>query len=136
MPLDREHVTAASRIMLPTYVALTLALGLVYTFDPLHRLHGIPALAAQRAVMGGQMWPWGLLFLALSGLMLAAFLQRRRQWFVFALYGCAAAFLMWAVLYTVSIFLDPTTSLLAPAYPLFVVRACRASAKSLLRGER
>ena len=136
MPLTKATVTAASRIMLPTYVALTAVIGLVYLLDPLDRLAGVHALAAQRWIMGGQMWPWGLVFLGLSCVMLAAFRQKRRQWFVFALYGCAVTFGMWAVLYAVSIFLDPSTSLLAPVYPLFVVRACRASAKSLMRGER
>jgi len=136
MPLTKANVTAASRIMLPTYIVLTGVIGIVYTFDPLGRLDGVAALAAQRWIMGGQMWPWGLVFLGLSAVMLAAFRQKRREWFVFALYGCAVTFAMWSVLYAVSIFLDPVTSLLAPVYPLFVVRACRASAKSLLRGER
>ena len=136
MPLTKATVTVASRIMLPTYVALTAVIGLVYLLDPCNRLDGIPALTAPRWVMGGQMWPWGLLFLGLSVVMLAAFNTHRREWFIFALYGCAATFLMWAIMYGISIFLDPTTSLLAPVYPLFVVRACRASAQSLLRGER
>jgi len=136
MPLTKANVTAASRVMLPTYVVMTAVIGLVYLLDPLGRLERVHALTAQRMLMGGQMWPWGLVFLGLSVVMLAAFRQHRRTWFVFALYGCAVAFLMWAILYAVSIFLDPATSLLAPVYPLFVVRACRASAKSLLRGER
>ena len=135
MPLTKATVTAASRIMLPTYVALTATLGVVYTFDPLDRLNSVHALTAQRWVMGGQMWPWGVLFLGLSAVMLAAFRTHRREWFVFALYGCAAAFVMWGLLYAASVVLDPETSLLAPVYPLFVARACRASAKSLLARE-
>lgn len=136
MPLDRTHVTSASRVMLPTYVALTATLGLVYTFDPLHRLDGIHALAAQRMIMGGTMLPWGLLFLGISAVMGVAFVGHRRMPFVFGLYLCGAAFLAWAILYGVSVFVDTETSVLAPVYPLFVTVACYASSRSLLRGER
>lgn len=135
MPLTRQTVTAASRIMLPAYAVLSGAFGLVYTFDPLGRLDGVHALAAQRAVMNGTMTPWGLLFVGLALLMLLAFRIRNRMMFAFALCCCAVTWFLWGVLYTVSIFIDPETSLLAPGLPLFVVTACIASTVSLLKGE-
>lgn len=135
MPLTRATVTAASRVMLPAYVALTAVIGAVYTFDPTRRLNGVHALAVPRAVMGGTMTLWGVMFLSIASLMAVAFLTHRRALFVTGLYLCAATFLFWAGMYTVSVFVDQETSILAPVYPLFVVVACHASATSLLRGE-
>lgn len=133
MPLIWGNVTVASRIMLPTYVALTAVIGGVYLLDPGDRLNSVHALSAQRILMPMQVW--GLMFLVVCAVMVSALLTHRRFWFVFALYLCGATFLMWSALYAWSVFLDPQTSVLAPVYPVFVVVACRASAKSLLRGE-
>lgn len=135
MVLTRATVTAASRVMLPTYAALSAVFGLVYTFDPGHRLGGVHALAAQRQVMGGTMLPWGAVFFALAGLMLLAFVKQSRMTFAFALCCCAVTWFLWGVLYAVSAVIDQETSFLAPALPLFVTAACIASTVSLLKDE-
>jgi len=136
MPLTRQNVTAASRVMLPAYVVLTGTIGLVYTLDPGHRLADVPALTVARMLMGGSMTGWGLLFLGVTAILLAAFLSHRRLLFVLGLYLCGATFAMWACLYGASTVTTPGTSLLSPVFPLFVCACCYASAKSLLRGER
>jgi hypothetical protein len=135
MPLTRETITVASRVMLPAYTILSAAFGLVYTFDPLDRLGRVHALAAQRAVMGGSMLPWGLVFLALTALMVAAIVAKNRLLFAFGLCCCAMTWGMWSVLYAVSAVIDPQTSVLAPAFPAFVVACCVASTMSLLKRE-
>lgn len=133
MPLTWGNVTVASRIMLPTYATLTAIVGTVYLTDPLHRLDYVHALSAPRMLM--PMWLWGLAFLTISAVMLTALAAKKRARFVFALYLCATTFFLWGCMYAWSIFLDERVSLLAPIYPWFVVICCRASAKSLLRGE-
>lgn len=135
MPLTRDQITVASRVMLPAYIMLATAYGLVYILDPLHRLKGSHALAFPRAVMGGTMVPWGLLFLGLA-LFLALMLgTRSRRGYVFGLCVFAAAWLVWAVMYGISMWTDPQTSLLAPVGPLFYATASLASALSLLARE-
>lgn len=135
MPLTRATVTVASRIMLPAYCLLCAAFGLVYTFDPGHRLNTVPALTFQRQVMGGTMLPWGLLFLGLAVLMVLAFTRKSRMTFAFALCCCAVTWLLWGGMYAVSVAQEPRASVLAPVLPLFVVAACIASTASLLKGE-
>lgn len=135
MTLRREKVTVASRIMLPTYVALTAAFGLIYLINPLGRLDNSPALTYPRMMMGGSMAPWGALFLAIAVTMAAAMLSHWQYGFLLALCCCAAVFLMWAGMYCASIKVDPNASLTSPIYPLFVVRCCYATTRSLLKGE-
>lgn len=135
MPLTRATVTVASRIMLPTYVLLVVALGLIYLLDPLDNLRGVPALAFPRLVVGGSMAPWGLIFLSIGAVMGSAFATHSRIWFCFGLCLCAVTFFLWAGMYVVSLVIDPDTSLTAPLYPLFVSTACAASTFSLLARE-
>lgn len=133
MPLTWGNITAASRIMLPAYIGLTLVIGIVYLTNPLGRLGSVHALAAPRLLM--PMPLWGVGFLAIAAIMVAAIAKHERVRFVFALYLCAATFFLWGCMYAWSIFLDERVSVLAPVYPWFVVICCCASAKSLLRGE-
>lgn len=135
MPLTRETVTAASRIMLPAYVVCSAAFGLVYTFDPLDNLETINALEFPRQVMGGTMLPWGLLFLALTLVMVAAFTRSDRMMMAFGLCCCAVTWLIWGCLYAGSIIINPETSMLAPVLPWFVTTACIASTVSLIKRE-
>lgn len=132
-PLTRQQVTVASRIMLPTYIALNTIVGLVYLLDPLGRLQRVPALAFQREVM--PMPAWGCVFLALAAAMLVATRRHSRPGMVFALYSCGIAWLLWGAGYEVSVFRDPNASILGPVLPWTVTIACHASAKSLLHGE-
>lgn len=133
MPLDRSHITAASKIMLPTYVVLATLAGLVYTFDPLGRVAGIHTLAFQRSVM--PLWIWGCLFLGLAALMVLALARHSRDGFAFALAVSAVTWFAWGCLYLVSAATDPQASILAPAFPWFVATACIASMVSLVKRE-
>lgn len=135
MPLTRSTVTVASRIMLPAYVVLSAAFGLVYTFDPLHRLHSVHALAFQRQVGGDSMLLWGLIFLGLAAAMVVAFSRHNRMLFAFALCCCAVTWFLWGCMYAVSAVIDPQTSLLAPVLSWFVTTCCVASTASLLKRE-
>lgn len=131
--LTRDAITIASRIMLPAYVALSLAYGLVYVADPAHRLDGVSALTFQRSLM--PMWCWGCVHLALAALMGVALYLRSRMVFAFALACCAMTWLLWGAMYAVSVLQTSDTSVLAPLPSLFVTTACIASMTSLLRGE-
>jgi hypothetical protein len=134
-PLDRAHVTKASRVMLPAYIALTGALGLVYLFDPLGNLSRAQPLAFPRAVMGGHMEPWGALFLALS-IGLAASLCRGSALAVCLALCCSAVtFALWAVMYLATTLSDQAASVTASFWPAFVSTACVASLRSILARE-
>lgn len=133
MPLDRAHITAASKIMLPTYVVLATLAGCVYTFDPFGRVAGIHALTFQRSVM--PVWLWGCPFLVLAALMVLALVRRSRDGFAFALAVSSVAWFAWGCLYLVSATTDPEASVLAPAFPWFVAVACIASMVSLVKRE-
>lgn len=135
MPLTRETVTSASRIMLPAYVALAAAYGIVYLLDPLGRLAGAHSLDVPRAVMGGSMRPWGVLFLGLAGFLALCLLRHSRKAYVFGACVAASAWVLWAGMYAASIFTDPMASVLAPVGPLFYVTAIFATSVSLLRRE-
>lgn len=133
--LTRDSVTVASRVMLPAYVVLAAVYGMVYIFDPLGRLKDSHALAFPRAVMGGTMVPWGFLFLGVAVFLAAMLRTQSRRGYVFGLCVFAAAWAAWAVMYGISIFTDPQTSVLAPVGPLFYFTAAIASALSLLTRE-
>lgn len=135
MPLTRSTVTAASRIMLPAYVVLTAVYGLIYTIDPGGRMGSVHALVFQRKLMGGDMLPWGLVFLGLASLMLLAFSRRNRLMFAFGLCCCAVTWFLWGCMYIASVVIDTETSPLAPVLPWFVCACCIASTVSLLKGE-
>lgn len=135
-PLDRANVTVASRIMLPVYVALTAAYGLTYAFDPLHRLRYSHSLDFAVALMGGSMRPWGLLFLAISLVLLGSLLRRSRAGYLLGLCISAAVWLGWAGIYAVAIWTDTRSSVLAPVAPLVFFAAAIASALSVMKRER
>lgn len=131
--LTSANVTAASRIMLPTYVVLATYLGLLYIVDPQGRVQRAPGLSLAREMM--PMPAWGACFLTIAALMTFALLSRRRRFFMYALYLYAVAAVLWAGIYLGATQLSPDASYGAPAWPLFVAVACHASARSLARGE-
>lgn len=133
MPLDRDHVTSASLIMLPAYVILAVVFGLVYVFDPGGRVDGVHALAAQREVM--PLAVWGVMFLCLAGLMCLALATRSRTLFSYALAVAAVSWFTWGCLYLASVFVDPAASVISPFPAWFVATACIASMVSLVRRE-
>lgn len=133
MHLTRATVTAASRIMLPTYVALNIVVGLTYALDPGGRIARVDSLAFQRDVMPMSMW--GLIFVALAVVMSVALISHTRELMSFALYACAVTWALWAAMYAGSLGIDPDASPIPPVLAAFVALACISSAISLLRGE-
>jgi hypothetical protein len=131
MPLTRDHV--ASRIMVPSYVVLCAAYGIVYVTDPGSRISGIGALSFQQRLMPMPMW--GVVMLTVAAVMLTALLAGSRDLFTFALAFCAAVWFLWGCLYAVSVVTDPHVSVLAPVTSWFVACACVASMRSLLTDE-
>jgi hypothetical protein len=128
MPLTRDSVTIASRVMLPTYTAFALFLGIVYVTDPDGRLaHSTSFPVLPTAV-------WGVGFVVVGLLQIAAMIQRDRRLYVLSL----APLLVWCLLWGLALVYSAArdgTSFTAPAFPLFVAFACWASMLSLIAGE-
>lgn len=132
MPLDRHHVTVASRIMLPVYVVFFAALGVNYTFAPIGRLVESPGLAYAHSL--APLRAWGCVFLLACLTMLAALLTKRREWFRFALALCGLTMGIFSVVMGIAIFAGEASAT-GWTWPLFVVAACIASYRSLTVGE-
>lgn len=133
MPLTREQVTSASRIMLPTYVAHSAFFGVLYLLDPQGRLQRAPGLTLARQLL--PMEAWGAIFLAISVLMCAGLLLQGRRRFTFALYLYAVTLLIWAGIYAGAVFVNPDASYGSFVWPLGWAVACCASARTLERHE-
>lgn len=124
MPLTRAFVTAASRVMLPTYPPFALYIGLVYATDPLGRLEGSSAFPLLPTAL------WGAGFIAAGTVLVAALVVRRRSLYVLALAPLLVWLLVWAgALAWNAVFGDGSFS--APAFPAFVAVACWATMISL-----
>ena len=132
MTLTRDNVTAASRVMLPTYVIFFAAVGVNY-IGANGTADATPALAFVGNVM--PLPAWGVMFLGCAALMAAALLRGRRLLYRFALRMCALSMALWAVaVIAASISGDATP--LAAVWAGFVARACLATDRSLAVGER
>lgn len=131
MPLDRQHVTTASRIMLPTYVAFFGLLGLNYLTAEDTALAN-PALAFANDVMPLPIW--GGLFIACAFVMFCALVTKRRLLYRWALRMCGLSMLFWAgVILWAS--LDEAATPFAAAWAGFVATACYATDRSLATRE-
>lgn len=133
MPLTRDNVTAAARIMLPAYPAHAIFYGLLYAFDPGDRYERAPGLAFARVMM--DMWQWGLILLAAASIMVAALSTHNRRLEIGVLYGYAAVNVVWAAIYFGAPFVSPDAAYGGPGHVLLVATACIASAVSLQHGE-
>lgn len=131
MPLTRDNVTAASRIMLPTYPILFGTVGVNYLVDA-DRLHGSPALSFVDGLM--PLPGWGLAFLGAAVLMVYALIRRERIVYRFALWVCMLASAVFALGLAAAVIFG-TASFTAPVWPAFVARCCWASERSLLTRE-
>jgi hypothetical protein len=132
MPLDRAHVTVASRVMLPVYAVVSGYIGLCYILSPDARLRGA-SLAVARMLL--PMPVWGLLALLLSASVVLAILTRSRSLAVGSLCMGAGAYFVWGCFYAISIWIDPSASVVSPIWPLLASAAHIASALSLSWGE-
>lgn len=133
MPLDREHITAASAIMTKVYIGFFGIVGINFMLGPAVRVGASPMLRYADTIMPIQ--AWGGVFLGCSVLMLGAVIEKNRLWYRFALLMCAVSMIVWALIAAVGAFVEPV-SYAAWAWPALVAAACLATNRSLLRGER
>jgi hypothetical protein len=132
MPLDRAHVTVASRVMLPTYVLFFAVVGSNFLAGTFGRASSSPMLRYADGLMPIRVW--GGLFCACALLMAAAMLTRNRYLYRYGLTLCCFSMIVWALVALVGIWVEPV-SYSAWAWPGFVAAACAASNRSLAQGE-
>lgn len=132
MPLDREHVTAASRIMLPSYAVFFAVVGLGYMFGQAGRVFASPMLRYADHILPIPVW--GGLFVTCSLIMVVALRSHDRLLYRWALTLCGISMVVWmGVAIAGAIWSNVTVT--AWVWPGLVTQACRASNRSLLRGE-
>lgn len=129
MPLDRAHLTVASRITVPTYTAFFMVVGANFLFGPEGRNTSSPMLRYADTLMDIRMW--GGLFLGCGVLMLGAMWQHNRDLYRFALLVCAASMASWTVVAIAGIFAEPV-SFSAWAWPGAMTAFCLATNRSLV----
>lgn len=118
--------------MVPVYALISAWAALILAFDPQGRVAASPGLTAARYVVHGQMWLWGVVFLALAVAIGHPFRTCVRRQLVLALYAGAAVLGMWAVFTAAAVLLSAVASLMAPAWLAALAAACWASARSVL----
>lgn len=133
MVLDRDHVTVASRIMLPTYVVFFSVIGGNFALAQRPRLFESPMLRYADHLMPIQLW--GGLFVTCALIMLAAMLRRDRLLYRYGLLVCGMAMAVWTAVAVVGLLVEPI-SYSAWAWPAFVTCACAASDRSLSKHEQ
>lgn len=134
MPLDRENVTAASRIMLPAYIVLNSGFGMVLILDPTNTIKNARALRWQDGVLDLSAWGAWLTLLALL-LAFAWFRNHNRDLGSFAIAVSAVSWLVFGGAWAVAIWTDGATPL-GPMLAAFVVTAHYASLKSIVRRDK
>lgn len=133
MPLDRQHVTVASRIMLPAYLVFFAVLGVASITTPLGRLTRSPMLDYANQIMS--LRAWGSLFVACALLMAFALLTHNRDRYRYALLLCGFSMTLWTIVAIVGVFAEPI-SYSAWVWPALVTAACFASDRSLVHQEQ
>lgn len=134
MLLDRDHITVASRIMLPTYVSLNVLAGFVLIADPTNTLQNARALRFQESVLPLAAWGYWLVLLAATILFCWLHFRHRMS----ASFGLAVSAVSWMVLcgtWAIAIKTDGATPL-GPLFAAFVTVAHIASIASLVRGDK
>lgn len=132
MPLDRENMTAASRIMLPAYVIFFAWVGVTYLLAPRDRLNDSPTLRYTDTVI--DLRALGSLLLLSAALMLVALITHRRD---ASRYALTLAGICHAVIFVVFLFasIETNASPAAAAWPFLGLAACRASYRSVTINE-
>jgi hypothetical protein len=133
MPLDRAHLTVASRIMVPAYVVFFGFVGANFMLSSFHRLVASPMLRYADQVLSIRLW--GALFATCALLMLAALMLKHRDLYRFALLLCAVSMSVWTLVAIAGVFVEPI-SYSAWVWPALVATACFASNRSLVRDNR
>lgn len=133
MPLTRTNITAASRVMLPTYALFFGAVGLSLVATPQARLHRTPAFEyADRWV---DLTLWGTGYLAVAVALVLALALRNRRGYRTALAAGFVWMIGWAILTLLAAF-NGAATYSAWIWPAFIAVACWASLVSLAAGER
>lgn len=130
--LYRSTITAASRVMLPTYALFFAGVGFSLILTPESRLRQTPTFRYLDTI-ADLTW-WGAGFLAVAGGMLLCLLRHRRTWYQRLL----AVAIVWMTGYTVMTAIaafNGQTSFAAWTWPAFVAIACWASLRSITSGE-
>lgn len=132
--LHPDHVTTASRVMLPAYLLHNCWFAVIYMFDPQGRLERTPGLASARYI-GLPFEVWGVLVGMIAAMIAVSLVGHFRVLMVFALYCNMVVLVWWAVIYGSSALISPDSSLAGGMWPTLAAFACHASAKSLMRTE-
>lgn len=130
--LTRGTVTAASRVMLPTYAVFFTITGCSLILTSTARLRETPALRYADTVF--PIHAWGLLILAMGAALAVALIRRRRTWYTYVLGGAATWMSLFSLATFTAIFKD-RAPLGGWAWPGFVAVACIASLRSISTGE-
>lgn len=130
MPLDREHLTVASRITVPTYVVFFTVIGANFLFGPASRNTSSPMLRYADSLMGIR--AWGGLFLGCGLLMLVAMWVHSRDLYRYGLLVCALSMATWTLVAIGGIFAEPV-SFSAWVWPGAMTAFCLATNRSLVR---
>lgn len=133
MPLSREYVTTASRVMLPTYPIFFGVVALSLILTPQARLRATPPFAYADRVLDLDLWGFG--FLGVSLALIAALFTHDRRVYRGALSLAFVWSAMWSLLYVAAAF-NGQTSYSAWVWPAFVAAACYATLRSLGTWER
>lgn len=133
MPLDREHTTQASRIMLPTYAILFALLGLMLIFQDQARTSS-EAFDVAKMVMPIYLWGW--LFIAVAFMEGTALWVHKRGLYLAGLTVGVGLVTFWAVVLTAAAFLSPVVSFTGAVWVGGWIAAHLATALSLAHRER
>lgn len=137
MPLDRQHVTSGSRIMLPTYLATYLLLGLEFLFQEPSRTSG-PVFDPARLLvpwLDNPMQGWGALFVAIATLEAIAMLRHERMWEIVALGAGLMLAVFWSTILLFAATQDKLVSYTSGTWLLIPVAAHFATMLTLARRE-
>jgi hypothetical protein len=128
MPLDKQNMTVASRIMLPAYVLVFGWVGLNWLVTPLDRLHESPGLQFLDLMVN--LRGVGLVLVIAGALIALALATTRRDMARYALILAGTCMSLLLVAFLIAPFFS-SASPSAGAWPFLGVCACLASYRSV-----
>lgn len=129
MPLDRQHITTASAVMLPWYTVTDAVFGAVFILDPQGRVASAPSLDVARTLLPLDVW--GGMWLAMALLMVAAAISRNRDYMILALWISGIVWLLWGFVTAASVITEHAVTPLAGWFGWTLAVASYASIRSL-----